>query len=163
MKLYIKQKVFSWGDKFTVCGEDGAVCYTVEGEVFSFGKKLHVLDPFGEERAFIHQKLFSFLPCFYISIDGGEELEVTKRFFFNEYNVGGLGWKVLGNFMAHEYDITDGVTRIASVSKEWFTWGDSYVIDTQRDEDELCCLCVLLVIDAIRQQQSNAAAASSNS
>ena len=44
MKLYIKQKVFSWGDKFTVKDEAGRDRYYVEGEVFTFGRKLHVYD-----------------------------------------------------------------------------------------------------------------------
>ena len=33
MKLYIKEKVFSWGDKFTVKDELGNDKYVVEGEV----------------------------------------------------------------------------------------------------------------------------------
>jgi uncharacterized protein YxjI len=44
MKLYIKQKVFSWADRFTVKDENGADRYFVEGEMFSWGKKLHVYD-----------------------------------------------------------------------------------------------------------------------
>ena len=35
MKLYIKQKVFSWGDKFTVKDEAGRDRYYVEGEIFT--------------------------------------------------------------------------------------------------------------------------------
>ena len=44
MKLYLKQKVFSWGDSFTVYDENGNDKYYVEGEIFSFGKKLHIYD-----------------------------------------------------------------------------------------------------------------------
>ena len=40
MKLYIKEKVFSWGDKFAVKDASGRDKYVVEGEVFSWGKKL---------------------------------------------------------------------------------------------------------------------------
>ena len=47
MKLYIKEKVFSWGDKFTVKDAYGEDKYIVEGEVFSWGKKLHVYDRTG--------------------------------------------------------------------------------------------------------------------
>ena len=36
MKLYIKEKVFSWGDKFTVKDEYGNDKYFVQGEVFSW-------------------------------------------------------------------------------------------------------------------------------
>ena len=49
MKLYIKQKVFSWGDKFTVKDASGEDRYYVEGEVFSWGKKLHVYDEYNRE------------------------------------------------------------------------------------------------------------------
>lgn len=44
MKLYIKEKVFSWSDKFFVKDDSGRDKYAVEGEVFSWGKKLHVCD-----------------------------------------------------------------------------------------------------------------------
>ena len=57
MKLYIKQKVFSWVDRFTVFDETGADKYHVEGEFFSWGKKLHVTDLTGREIAFIQQKV----------------------------------------------------------------------------------------------------------
>ena len=56
MKLYIKQKVFSWKDKFFVKDEFGNDRYYVEGELFSLGKKLHIYDMNGNELAFIHQK-----------------------------------------------------------------------------------------------------------
>ena len=51
MKLYIKQKVFSWGDKFTVKDSNGEDRYYVEGEIFSWGKKLHVYDMRGLHQA----------------------------------------------------------------------------------------------------------------
>ena len=50
MKLYIKQKIFSWNDKFSVYNEVGEERYFVEGELFSWGKKLHVYDHARRER-----------------------------------------------------------------------------------------------------------------
>ena len=66
MKLYIKEKVFSRGDKFTVKDEHGNDKYLVQGEVLSFGKKLHVYDSVGREVAFIKQEIWSFLPRYYV-------------------------------------------------------------------------------------------------
>ena len=60
MKLYIKQKVFSWGDKFTVKDKAGRDRYYVEGEIFTFGRKLHVYDMSGREVAFIKQEVWRF-------------------------------------------------------------------------------------------------------
>ena len=48
MDLYIKQKVFSWKDKFSVYDRNGEQRYYVEGEVFTVGKKLHLYDNFGK-------------------------------------------------------------------------------------------------------------------
>ena len=62
MKLYIRQKVFSWRDQFTVKDANGADRYYVEGEIFSWGKKFHVYDLRGDEVAFIQQRLLTFLP-----------------------------------------------------------------------------------------------------
>ena len=78
MKLYIKQKVFSWRDKFTVKDEAGNDRYFVEGELFSWGKKLHVTDLGGNEVAFIQQKVFSFLPRYFVYV-GGEEIAEKIR------------------------------------------------------------------------------------
>lgn len=44
MRLYIKQRAFSWTDKFSIKDEYGEDRYYVEGEFLSFGKKLHVYD-----------------------------------------------------------------------------------------------------------------------
>ena len=40
MKLYIKQKVFSIKDKFTIKDEEGNDKYFVEGKILSLGKNI---------------------------------------------------------------------------------------------------------------------------
>ena len=94
MKLYIRQKVFSWVDRFTVKNESGTDKYFVGGELFSWGKKLHVTDIYGNEAAFIQQKIFSFLPKFFVFIDGRQVAEITKKFTFlrPRYSIEGLDW-----------------------------------------------------------------------
>ena len=42
--LYIKQHVFTIGERFTVYGEDGSERFYVEGEVFSLPKTFHISD-----------------------------------------------------------------------------------------------------------------------
>ncbi len=157
MELYMKQKVFSWGDKFTVYDAQGNEKYYVEGEVFSFGKKLHVYDMSGNELAYIQQKVWSFLPKYYIFKNGSQVAEIVKEFTFfkQEYTVHGPEWRVDGDFWDHRYDVTEGAKVIAAVSKEWFTWGDSYRISISPDADEVTALSVVLVIDACIEAQQN--------
>lgn len=150
MNLFIKQRVFSWGDKFTIYDENGNDLYHVQGEVFSFGKKLHVYKLSGEEAAYIEQKPFSFLPKYIIYVNGTQIATVIKRFaFFRQaYSIEELGWTVEGNLFAHEYTVSSASQTVARVSKEWFTFGDAYAINVSDKSDELAALCAVLVIDA---------------
>lgn len=159
MKLYIKQKVFSWVDRFTVYDEAGADKYYVEGELFSWGKKLHILDTAGNEAAYIQQKVMSLLPRFFVYVNGEERAEIVKRFtfFFPQYEIAGLDWQIDGDFWNHDYEITKNGRPIVRIAKEWFTWGDSYVLDIADGADEIVALAVVLAIDAV-QQAGNAAA-----
>lgn len=166
MKLYIKQKVFSWGAKFRIYDEYENDKYSVEGEVFTLGKKLHLYALDGNELAYIHQKVWSFLPKYFINRNGNDIAQVIKEFTFfrQQYTVESLGWTVEGDFWAHEYQIHSGCGVIATISKQWFAWGDTYEIDIADGVDEVLALSVVLIIDAvIDSQRSSSASASSSS
>lgn len=160
MKLYIKQKVFSWKDKFYVKDENGNDRYYVEGEFFSLGKKLHIYDMNSNELAFIHQKVMSFLPRFYVYVGGIQVAEIVKEFTFfrNKYRIEGLGWEVDGDFMDHDYEITHMGRPIVAISKEWFTWGDSYMLDIADNVDPVNALSVVLAIDCVIEMQRRSSA-----
>jgi uncharacterized protein YxjI len=156
MKLYIKEKVFSWNEKFFVKDALGEDRYLVEGEFFSLGKKLHIYDMQGREVAFIRQELMTFLPCFTVQT-GGQEVQVKKEFSFlvPRYSIEGLGWEIEGSFWEHEYRITQNGQPIVAISKEWMTWGDSYELDIANPADEILALAVVLTIDCVREAQNN--------
>ena len=164
MKLYIKEKVFSWGDKFTVKDAYGEDKYIVEGEVFSWGKKLHVYDRSGREVAFIKQEVWSFLSRYYVFCGDRQVAEIKKEFtfLFPRYTIAGLGWEIDGSFMAHDYQITKRDRKIVTISKEWMTWGDSYELDIADPADELVALAVVIAIDCVTETASAAASSASN-
>ncbi len=161
MKLYIKQKVFSWADKFTVKDEKGQDKYFVQGELFSWGKKLHVNDLNGKEAAFIQQKVFSFLPRYFVFVGGEQVAEIVKEFTIlrPKYRIEGLGWDVNGSFWAHDYEITKNGKTIVTIRKEWMTWGDSYELDIADSDDEIIALAVVLTIDCVMAAAGAAASA----
>ena len=158
MKLYIKQKVFSWGDKFSVKDGFGNDRYYVEGEMFSWGKKLHVYDKTGAEVAFIKQEVFTFMPCYYVYRNDQQVAEIRKEFsfLFPKYSIVGLGWEIEGDMLIHEYKITQNGSPIVSISKEWMTWGDSYELDILNPADEIMALAVVLTIDCVTAPKSGA-------
>ena len=149
MKLLIRQKVFSWTDKFIVTDEVDTPRYTVEGEVFSFGKKLHICDMMGNEVAYIEQKVWSWLPRYRVFVGDTLIGEVVREvtFFRPRYTVEGPGWDVEGDFWAHDYTVRRHGVPVVSIAKEWFTWGDCYALSIYDPLDEIQALALVLAID----------------
>ena len=157
IKLYMKQKVFSWVDKFSIKDENGEDKYFVKGEFLSIGKKLHLYDANGNELAFIRQKVLTFLPRFFVSINGREEMQIVKEFTFlrPKYRIEGLDWQIQGDFWSHNYEICSGGSTIVRISKVWFSWGDSYELYISNDEDELPALAAVLAVDCVLAADAN--------
>lgn len=155
MNLYIKQKVFSWKDKFDIMDKDGRPVYHAEGEVFTIGKKLHLYDMNGGEVARIEEEILTFLPRYYVYMNGREVAEVKMEFtiFKPKYHVYGPGWEVSGDYFAHEYEVTNDLGKVASISKKWLTWGDTYEMNILSDDNVQLTLAVLIAIDAVMAQQ----------
>ena len=157
MKLYIRQKVFSWRAKFNITDEFGEEVYRVEGEIFTLGKRLHIFDNTGEEAALVQQKLFSLMPRFYVYVNGFKIAEIVKELTFLKprYDIFGKGWTVEGDFLAHDYCIIDGGREIARVHKVWMSWGDSFELDILDTSDEVGLIAVILAIDAVMDAGNN--------
>ena len=158
MKLYIKQKIFSWNDRFSVYDSFENELFSVEGELFSFGKKLAVFDREGREVARIEQELFRFRPRYHILQNREIKATVVKEFsmFTPYYTVEGPGWEVQGDFFSHDYEITDGGRPVASVQKQWFTWGDTYEVSIDdRYYDPALVLAVAIIIDCVLDSQDD--------
>jgi len=160
MKLYMKQKVFSFRDKFTIKDEYGNDRYYAQGELFSWGHKLHICNAYNQEIAFVKQKILTWLPKFEVYLDGRLVTEVKKDFTFfkPKYTLTGLSWVVSGDYWAHNYTISDNGYPIVTISKAWFSWGDSYAIDIRDGVDERLAIAVVLAIDCVleaAQRSSN--------
>ena len=157
MNLYIKERVFTWGDKFDVSDQNGNPKYYVEGEVFSWGKKLHVYDRYNREVAFVKQEVFAWMPTYKVYVNQKEVASIRREFSFfrPRYSVAGLDWDVEGSFGEHYYQISQNGRYIVSIEKEWMTWGDTYKLAIDDDADEIVALAVVLTIDCMVEQQNN--------
>ena len=157
MQLYMKQKVFSWKDKFTITDSVGEDKYYVEGKAISMGKKLRIFDTQGNELAFVNQKVFSFMPKFAVEIDGEQVALIRKKFSFlkPKYEIDGLGWEIQGDFLGHDYVITENENPIVSIHKKWMTWGDTFELDNSDEKHEVLAVAVVLAIDAVMDSQES--------
>ena len=150
MQLLIKQRVFSWTDSYDIYDEEGNIKYFVKAEFLSIGHRLHVYDAWNNEVGMVRERLLSFLPAFEIEVGGELKGCIQKRFSFihPKYDVDFCGWHVEGDFLEWEYDVYEACSSVIHISKQWLQWGDTYVLDFARTEDELMGLLLVIAIDA---------------
>ena len=151
MKLCIKQRVFSWTDSYDVYDETGRAKYFVKAEFLSLGHQIHVYDKeTGREVGSIHQRLLTLLPKFDIVIDGQEQGSVSKQLslFMPRYEVDFQGWEASGDFLGWNYSVSRGNVDIMTISKQWLTWGDTYVMEYSNPAYEIPGLLLVIAIDA---------------
>lgn len=155
MRYVMKQKLFCWGDDFTIKTQDGQDVFFVDGKAFSIGDKLSLQDMQGKELAFIRQKLLAWGPTYEIHRDG-ELCAVVKKHLFTlfrcQFTVDVPGPKDLeaeGSFLDMEYTFTRCAQPVATVSKRWVAWADTYGVDIAAGEDDVLILASTVVIDMI--------------
>ena len=153
MRYVMKQKVFSWGEDFTIRDENGNDAYFVDGKMFSLGDQLSFQDMQGNELAYIKQKLLAWGKTYEIYRNGTLAAVVKKElftFFKCRFTVDVPGpddLEATGDFLDREYEFARDGRTVASVSKRWFTFGDTYGIDVADDEDPVLVLASAVVVD----------------
>lgn len=153
MRYVMKQKLFSFTDDYKITDADGKDVYYVDGKLLSLGKNLSFQDMEQRELAHIQQKLLNWGPTFEITHDG-ELVAVVKKelftFFHCVFHVDEPEHDALtaeGNFNDHEYVFTRAGQQVASVSKQWFTFADTYGVEVEGEEDPVLILACTVVID----------------
>ena len=78
------------------------------------------------------EHLFTLFRCrFTVDVPGPDDLEAE------------------GSFLDHEYTFTRSGTVVATVSKRWFSWADTYGVEITEGEDDVLILASTVVIDMI--------------
>lgn len=150
MRMYFKQRLFSWFDSYDIYDEWGNVLYVVKGQL-SWGHCLKIFDTYGNEIGTVKERVITFLPKFEVYLRDRYLGCISKRFTFfkPQYDIDYNGWHIDGSFMEWDYKITDAMGgMVASISKELFHMTDQYVIDVPNPEDSLIALMFVLAIDA---------------
>lgn len=155
MTYLMKQKLFSWGDDFTIKDDSGQDRFFVDGKAFSIGNQLSFRDMAGKELAYIQQKVLSLGSTYEIS-KGGSVVAVVHKELFTFFkctftiDVDGPDDLVAeGDFMDHQYAFRRNGDSIAEVSKQWFALGDTYGVQISPNQDDVLILASTVVIDMV--------------
>jgi uncharacterized protein YxjI len=153
MRYLIKQKIFSFGDSFTIKDEEGNDKFVVNGKAISMGKKLKIYDMYDQELIYIEQKLIAWMPEYNIYSNGNQIARVKKSFtlfksnFVIESSMG--NYEINGDFFAHNFNIQKNGIEVAAVDKKLMSFSDTYAVDISNDENHAFILALIIVIDEV--------------
>ena len=157
MRMYFKQRLFSWFDSYDIYDEQGKVIYEVKGQL-SWGHCLKIFDAYGSEVGTVEERGLTFLPKFNVYL-GDQYLGCISKefsFFMPKYDIDYNGWHIEGDFLEWDYQITDGNGgTVAVITKELFHMTDQYVIDVPDQSNALIALMFVLAIDAEKCSRNN--------
>jgi uncharacterized protein YxjI len=155
MRYVLQEKFFSLPDSFTIRDEGGRDAFVVSGRLLSFGKQWDFADANGTQLAFIRQRLIALTPTYEIYRDDKLFASVQKHMFtlfrakFTVDVPGPDDLEASGDFLDHEYKFSRSGETVAEVSKQWFTFRDTYGVDIREGEDDVLILASAVVIDAV--------------
>ncbi len=151
MRLYIKQKVFSIGDKYDVYDEYGNVYFDVKSEIFTIGDKIHLYDLRGQELYFIKRRIT--LLCARYEIYRGQQLcaEIQQefQFFKSKLNIGSAygNYTIEGDLWARSFIIYRDGFQVGGVAKKFLSWSDTYEMNIADSEDPAFFSALVIAID----------------
>ncbi len=133
----IEKKLLSIGPKYTFYDNSGAEVGRIEGKILALRPTYRILDPKGNLIATLKKKLLTFLGSqYWFESPEGQKIMLPK-----------------GDFLAHEYQITDSTgNALAHISKKWLSIRDSYGIDIVGKVDRYLILAAAVCIDAVEHE-----------
>jgi uncharacterized protein YxjI len=99
------------------------------------------------------QKLLSWGDDFYIKDEDGRDVyfvDGRALSFGDQLSFQDLGpddLEAAGDFLDHEYTFRRGDRTVATVSKRWFSWTDTYGVEIADGEDPVLILASAVVVD----------------
>ena len=155
-RLYIKQRVFSVTERYTVTDGTGELRYQVSGSFMSIPKRFIITNVNGDQVAELEKKVFSFLPRFYVSVDGTRMASIVKEFSFLKprYRIEAEGLSVRGDWWDMNFSVFCGGTQLAEIHQRWLSWGDSYEITVFDDAYETLVVALVIAIDKVKSDES---------
>ncbi len=162
MKLYMKQKMFSLKQDFSIYDSQDVPYFRVEGKLFSLGRQLTIYNArTNEELAYIKEEFFTLLTRMAVYRDDELVANVKQKFSFfrNNFEIQEIGWHIEGDFWGYNYVIKNQEDQIiARIQQKLFSWVDTFEFDIADDQvDPVTVVAVILAIDACRDKQNSGA------
>ena len=150
----IRQKILSIGDDFWIEDQEGQRVFKVDGKALRLRKTLIFEDMNGNKLCQIQERWLPIKETMAIDGPNGEQIAAVKKALIaplrDRWSVdvkNGPDLDVQGNIFDREYSIRQGRNQIAQVSKQWFTFTDTYGVEIVPGQNDILILAIAIAID----------------
>lgn len=150
----MRQRLFSLAVSFRITDESGHAAYYAKGESFRIGSALSLQDTGGKELIHIDQRPFKWAPTYELWRDGGM-LALVERVihtFQRRFTIsvdGANDLEANGNFLDREYVFSRRGQAVALLTRRWFAFTPTSVIEINTGEDDALILACAIVVDLV--------------
>lgn len=158
MRYRVRQHLLSLGDDFAIYDESGSKAFSVDGHLIGLTNKLSIYDADGNAVGMLRKRIVSLRTVYDLYRDGTLFASISKdllTMFRDSFTVdvpGPNDYSVSGSFLDHDYRFDRRGKTVATVSKAWFSFADSYGVEVVDGEDAVTILSTVIVIDQILHQ-----------
>jgi uncharacterized protein YxjI len=148
----MREKMFAIGDDFWI-ETDGEKAFKVDGKALRVRDTLVLESPGGDELFTIQEKKLSVRDKMEIEHDGKTVATIKKALVSplrDRYSIsveGGDDMEVTGNIVDHEFEFKRSGDKVAEVSKRWFRMRDTYGVEVKPGQDDALILACTVCID----------------
>jgi uncharacterized protein YxjI len=159
MALCIRERIFSWSQDYDITDENQKFRYKAKTDFWALSHKIHLYDEKGEEVAYIHEHLWSFLRKYDIYIHGQAVGIVKEKFSWlhPSYEIDFMNAKVDGDIFEWNYQVIQGENILATMNRKILSWANVYYLEVPEEKNELPVLALSLAIDAAHHDDEDAA------
>ena len=158
-RFQMRQRLISIGEDYDIKDDRGRTAFHVDGKILRIRETFVIKDTEGNEAATVKQKLLALRETMTIERDGKTIASVRKaliRLLRDKFVIdvkGSDNMTAIGGFFEHEYNIRRGSREVATVSKRWFTFRDTYGIEIEPGEDIGLILAIAVIIDEVTHDE----------
>lgn len=157
----IRQNLLSIGDDFWIENAKGQKVFKVDGKVLRIRKTLVFEDANGRKLAQIKERLLALKDTMVVEDANGKDIATIKKALIaplrDKWNVSvkdGEDLVVQGNILNLEYSIKQGRTKVAEVSKKWFSLTDTYGVEIADGQNEILMLAIAVAVDMMAHDEA---------
>lgn len=155
MTLYMEKHAFSWGRPLALTEKNGRTRYTVDGDAYAPGKRLHILDLAEKTAVSVRQRFPSLFPRYEIEVYGKPVAALIKDLNFSppSLRIEPLGWTLTGSVSACDYELLRGGAPLAASRPVPGSPG-VFALTCPDPPEALSALGVLVAVNCILSPQS---------